>query len=235
LSRLLVFKPLFLEDLDPIGNNLRLRGGNISVALLVGLTGGIGSGKSTASRFFRDLGVHIVDADEIARAVVKPMSWCWKEIVEIFSPDILQTSGELDRRKLAGIIFADPEKKRALEGIVHPCIADEVDRGVAELCAAYPDGIIMVDAALMIEVGRYKKFEKIIVVFADEETQVRRIMERDLIGRNDAFLRIAGQMPLAEKIGYADYVIDNNGAPETTKAEVERLYAELEKIRAGKE
>lgn len=200
------------------------------MALLVGLTGGIGSGKSTASRFFSDLGVHIIDADKIARAVVKPMGWCWKEIVDVFGPDILQTSGELDRRKLAGIIFADKEKKRALEDILHPCIADEVDRKIEELCAAYPDDIVMVDAALMIEVGRYKKFEKIIVVYADEETQVRRIMERDLIGRNDAFLRIAGQMPLSEKIGYADFIIDNNGAPETTKAQVERIHGELIKL-----
>ena len=194
------------------------------MALLVGLTGGIGSGKSTASRFFRELGVHIVDADQIARAVVKPMSSCWKEIVEVFTPDILQTSGEIDRKKLAAIIFSDPEKKRALENIVHPCIADEVDRRVEELSAEHPDGIVMVDAALMIEVGRYKNFEKLIVVYADEETQVRRVMERDLIGRNDAFKRIAAQ------IGYADYVIDNNGTPESTKAEVERIHNELARL-----
>jgi len=200
------------------------------MSLLVGLTGGIASGKSTACRFFVDLGAHIVDADQIARDVVEPFSPVWKEIVEAFGTEILQGDNELDRTRLAEIIFADSGKRKLLESIIHPRIADETARRVEALEKAHPEGIIIVDAALMIEIGSHENFEKLIVVFADEETQARRLMDRDLLGRAEAFSRIEAQMPLTEKLGYADYVIDNNGSPANTKQGVLRVYNELVKL-----
>ena len=200
------------------------------MALLAGLTGGIASGKSLACRFFRELGAHIVDADQIARDVVRPYSPAWREVVEAFGQEILAGNEEIDRPRLAEIIFADPERRRRLEAILHPRIADETARRVADLEKEHPDGIIIVDAALMIEVEMHENFEKLIVVFVDEETQARRLMERDLLGKADAYRRIEAQMPLTTKVEFADYVIDNNGSPEHTKAEVERVFGELKKL-----
>jgi len=198
------------------------------MALLVGLTGGIASGKSLACRIFRELGAHIVDADQLSREMVRPFSPAWKEIVETFGTDILGEDNEIDRSALAEVIFSDEKKRRLLEAILHPRIADETASRVAELEKKHPDGIIIVDAALMIEVEQHKNFERLVVVFVDEETQARRLMDRDLLGRADAYRRIEAQMPLTQKIEFADYVIDNNGSPEQTKKEVERVYGELE-------
>jgi dephospho-CoA kinase len=197
------------------------------MALLVGLTGGIASGKSLACRYFRELGAHIVDADQLAREVVQPFSPAWKEVVEAFGDGILAEDSQIDRPRLAEIIFADEEKRRLLERILHPRIADETSRQVRELEQAHPEGIIIVDAALMIEVEQHENFEKLIVVFVDEETQARRLMERDLLGKADAYQRIEAQMPLTQKIEFADFVIDNNGTPEQTRKEVERVFGEL--------
>jgi dephospho-CoA kinase len=204
------------------------------MALLVGLTGGIASGKSLVCRIFRELGAHIVDADQLSREVVRPFSPAWKGIVETFGTDILGEDNEIDRTALAEIIFSDEKKRRLLEAIVHPRIADETASRVTELEKKHPRGIIIVDAALMIEVEQHENFERLIVVFVDEETQARRLMERDLLGKADAYRRIEAQMPLTQKIEFADYVIDNNGSPEHTKKEVKRVYGELEKLVSGK-
>lgn len=208
--------------------------GEVEVAVLVGLTGGIASGKSTACRIFRELGAHIVDADQVSRDLVEPFSPVWKEIVEEFGQEILNENNEIDRPKLAGIIFADPEERLRLERIIHPRIADEIGRRVEELEKVHPDGIIIVDAALMIEVGQHENFDRLVVVYADEDTQARRLMDRDLIGKADAWSRIEAQMPLSRKIEYADFVIDNNGSPQHTRQEVERVYHELEKLGEAK-
>lgn len=203
------------------------------MSLLVGLTGGIASGKSTVCRFFKEFGVHVIDADQVSRDLVEPLSPVWKEIVEAFGPEILLQNNELDRARLADTIFGDAKKRLLLERIIHPRIADEIARRVEDLEGKYPDGIIMVDAALMIEVGHHEKFEKLVVVFADEETQARRLMARDLVGKAEAYSRIEAQMPLSKKIEYADYVIDNNGSPKKTKESVERVYKELKKLHGG--
>jgi len=202
------------------------------MALLAGLTGGIASGKSLACRFFHELGAHIVDADQLSRDVVRPFSPAWKEVVETFGEEILTKDSEIDRPRLAEIIFADQERRRRLEAILHPRIADEIARRVEELKEKHPDGIIVVDAALMIEVEMHENFDKLIVVFVDEETQARRLMERDLLGKADVYRRINAQMPLTRKIEFADFVIDNNGTPEHTREEVKRVYGELETLAA---
>ena len=204
------------------------------MALLVGLTGGIASGKSTAGKIFLELGVHMIDADRVSRDLVAPSMPALREIGEAFGPTVLGKDGELDRAALSDVIFADPEKRLALERILHPRIAEEIDRRVEDLRGKFPEGIIMVDAALTIEVGNQDRYEHLVVVYADEEVQLRRLIERDGISSGEARRKIDAQMPLAKKVGYADFVIDNGGTEEELRAEVERVFRELERLRLAR-
>jgi dephospho-CoA kinase len=204
------------------------------MSLLVGLTGGIASGKSSAGEIFLELGVHMIDADRVSRDLVAPSMPALEEIVKVFGPAILGEDGSLNRTALGDMIFADTEKRLVLERILHPPIAEEIDRRVADLRRKFPEGIIMVDAALTIEAGNQHRYECLIVVCAGEETQLRRLMERNGIGSVEARRKIEAQMPLAEKIAYADFVIDNDGSEEELRAEVERVFRELEKLRLAR-
>jgi dephospho-CoA kinase len=204
------------------------------MALLVGLTGGIASGKSTAGEIFRELGVHMIDADQVSRDLVAPSLPALDEIAAAFGPAILGENGELDRAALGDLIFADPKKRLTLERIIHPRIAEEIDRRVEELRRKFPEGIIMVDAALTIEVGNQDRYEYLVVVYTDEETQLRRLTERDGLENSEARMRIEAQMPLARKVEYADFVIDNGGSAEELSAEVERVGRELERLRLAR-
>jgi dephospho-CoA kinase len=195
--------------------------------LLVGLTGGIASGKSTVGLIFQELGVHLVDADQVSRDLVQPDSPGWDEIMAAFGPAVFQENGQLNRQILGDLVFSDVEKRRRLERILHPRIADEIARRVNKLRREHPDGIIMVDAALMIEVDQHENFDCLVVVFTDAESQVSRLTARDGMGKAEAYRRIEAQMPLTDKIRHADYVIDNSGSPENTRAEVERVFKEL--------
>ena len=204
------------------------------MALLVGLTGGIASGKSTAGKIFRELGVHMIDADRVSRDLVAPSMPALEEIMEAFGPAILGKDGELDRAALGDMIFADPEKRLSLERILHPPIAGEIDRRVEDLQRKFHEGIIMVDAAITIEVGSQDRYEYLVVVYASEEIQLRRLVERDGIESSEARRRIEAQMPLARKVEYADFVIDNGGSVEELRAEVERVCRELERLRLAR-
>ncbi len=195
--------------------------------LLVGLTGGIASGKSTVGLIFQELGVHLVDADQVSRDLVQPDSPGWDEIMAAFGPAVFQENGQLNRQILGDLVFSDVEKRRRLERILHPRIADEIARRVNKLRREHPDRIIMVDAALMIEVDQHETFDCLVVVFTDAESQVSRLTARDGMGKAEAYRRIEAQMPLTDKIRHADYVIDNSGSPENTRAEVERVFKEL--------
>jgi len=204
------------------------------MALLVGLTGGIASGKSTAGKIFRELGVHMVDADQVSRDLVAPYMPVLREIVEDFGPSILGKNGELDRAALGDLIFADPAKRITLERIIHPRIAEEIDRRVEDRRRKFPEGIIMVDAALTIEVGNQDRYEYLVVVTTDEETQLQRLTEREGLENSEARRRIEAQMPMARKVAFADFVIDNGGTAEELRAEVERVFRELERLRLAR-
>lgn len=204
------------------------------MALLVGLTGGIASGKSSAGKIFRELGVHMIDADQVSRDLVAPSMPALEEIVGSFGPAILGKDGELDRAALGDLVFADPKKRITLERTIHPRIAEEIDRRVEDLRRKFPEGIIMVDAALTIEVGNQDRYEYLVVVTTGEETQFQRLMERDGIEKTEARRRIEAQMPLAKKVAYADFVIDNGGSTEELRAEVERVCRELERLRLAR-
>ena len=194
--------------------------------LLVGLTGGIATGKSTVSELFRALGCVVIDADVLAREVVEPGEPAYAAIVAEFGPGILQPDGTLDRRKLGAIVFAEPEKRKRLEAITHPRIRERFAQRLQELVAREFAGIVIFDAPVMIESGNYRTMDRLVVVVTDAATQRARALERDG-DREEIERRIASQMPLAEKARLADYVIDNSGGREATIAEVRRVHAAL--------
>ncbi|MBI3585245.1 MAG: dephospho-CoA kinase [Nitrospinae bacterium] len=197
--------------------------------LLIGLTGGIATGKSLVSEILKELGAYIIDADKIAREVVEPERPAWLEIVEFFGKDIINKDKTINRKRLGEIIFNDPVKKRKLEEIVHPRVIEEENRMVKEYLKIKPDGIVIIDAALLIEAGSHKRVDKLIVVYADKETQTKRLMERDGLSRRDAEKRIASQMPLDKKVEMADFVIDNSKDIEGTRRQTIDIFNKLRK------
>jgi dephospho-CoA kinase len=195
--------------------------------LLVGLTGGIATGKSTVSALLRQLGCEIIDADLLAREVVEPGQPALAQIVTEFGRDVVTAAGALDRKKLGAIVFANPERRRRLEAITHPAIRDRFQARLDELAERGFVGLVVFDAAVMIESGNYKNMDRLVVVVTDEPTQLARLHGRD--GTDDAENRrkVASQMPLAEKAKLADYVIDNSGDREATAEQVRRVFAVL--------
>ena len=195
--------------------------------LLVGLTGGIATGKSTVSEMFRALGCVIVDADVLAREVVEPGEPAYAEIVAEFGDAVVQADGALDRKRLGAVVFRDPARRKRLEAITHPRIRDRFARRLGELTERGFDGIVIFDAPVMIESGNYRNMDRLVVVATDEETQRDRLRDRDVIGADEAARKMASQMPLAEKVKVADHVIDNSGGRSATEAQVQRVHAAL--------
>jgi len=175
-----------------------------------GLTGGIACGKSTVARFFRELGVEIVDADQVARDVALPGTPGLRAIVEEFGEEVLDESGALDRKRLGSIVFNDETKRAKLEAITHPLIAAEGMRRIMALQAS-ESPYILYEAALLVEGGTYRNFAGLIVVTTTEDRQLKLLMERDGAGRDDALARIRSQLALSEKEKVADWVIRNTG------------------------
>ncbi len=194
---------------------------------IVGLTGGIGSGKSTVSNLFRELGVTVIDADVIAREVVAPNSDGLAEIAKAFGEDVIGSDGALDRGRLGELVFKDPDARRQLEAITHPRIGAAM---LERAAAAGADGSawVIYDAALLVENGLHEAFHKLIVVSLDQEKQVERVMQRDGLSRAEVQQRIDAQMPLEEKVAVADFVIDNGGNIENTREQVEAIKATID-------
>ncbi|HXX30421.1 MAG TPA: dephospho-CoA kinase [Myxococcaceae bacterium] len=192
---------------------------------LIGLTGGIGSGKSTVSGMLRALGAEVIDADELAREVVRPGEPALAEIARRF-PGTVDAGGRLDRAALAGRIFADPGERAALNGIVHPRIQAEVQRRTAALAAAGAEAVIY-DAALLMENGLHRAMDAVIVVWVPLEVQRERLMARDGLDRAAAEERLRAQMPLDEKRALATWVVDNSGSREDTRRQVEAIWGAL--------
>ena len=195
--------------------------------LLVGLTGGIATGKSTVSDMFRRLGAVIVDADLLAREVVAPGEPALAQIAAEFGADVLRHDGTLDRKKLGAVVFGNAERRKRLEQITHPAIRDRFLCRLAELEGQGFGGVVLWDAPVMIESGGYRDMDKLVVVATDEETQSARLCARDGIEAADAERRIRSQMAVAEKAKLADYVIDNAGDRSVTEAQVRDVRAAL--------
>jgi dephospho-CoA kinase len=200
--------------------------------LLVGLTGGIASGKSLAARVFKDLGAHIIDADRIVHELLEPEQGACKEVLDHFGQDILLPDNGINRRKLGEIIFRDPEKRAWLNRCLHPKVFAAYTAQVSHLRDRAPHAIIVFDAALLIETGYNRNMDKIVVVYAEPEQQIERLMARETFTREQALARVNSQMPLSEKRRHADYVINNTGS----RADSERQAREVfEKLRQDEE
>ena len=196
---------------------------------IIGLTGGIGSGKSSVSQMLQKLGARIVDADKIARQVVEPGRPALVEIVRAFGDRVIRPDGSLDRELLGELIFRDEEHRRRLDSIVHPRVAEEQSRVIARIAREDPNALVVIDAALLIEVGGHRDVEKLIVVYVPQKVQLERLMTRNGISEADAILRILSQMPLEDKARMADFVVDNSGAPDETERQMADIYQELQR------
>lgn len=195
--------------------------------LKVGLTGSIATGKSYVCDIFRELGCQVLDADVAARDVVSPGTPGLSKIAEEFGPEVINAAGELDRAKMAGIVFADEQKRLLLNSIIHPLVFEAQNQWLSEREVEDPDGIAIVDAALLIESGGYKRFTRLIVVWCEPAIQLQRLRLRDDLPETDAKKRIAAQMPQEEKKRYADFLIDTSNGFEDTRRQVVEVYEKL--------
>ncbi len=189
---------------------------------VLGLTGGMGSGKSTVSRMFAELGADIVDADQLAREVVEPGKPALDEIVKEFGREVLSPDGRLDRARMADLIFHDATARERLNAITHPRIRERMWEEVA--ARSVRPGVLILDIPLLYENGPRGLVEAVIVVWVDRETQLRRLMERVALNREEALRRIETQLSLDGKRDRADHVIDNTGTLDDTRRRVQALY-----------
>ena len=201
--------------------------------LKVGLTGSIAVGKTFVLGVLSELGCHVIDADVVARQVALPGSPGLKAVIDAFGEEVLKSDGSLNRARLGEIVFADEAKRQQLNSILHPFIIAAQDAQLRELELQDPKGIVVVDAALMIESGGYKRFDKLIVVHCRPEVQLQRLMRRNKLSREEAEQRIATQMPQEEKKRYADYLIDTSGDFAETRRQTEDVYHALREASAS--
>ncbi|QTA79563.1 Dephospho-CoA kinase [Desulfonema limicola] len=178
--------------------------------IIAGLTGGIASGKSTVSGFFKDAGAFIIDADKIAHALVKKDRPAWQKIVKYFGKDVLLPDGEINREFLGNIIFNNPEEKQKLNNIVHPLVFMEMEKQVKKIKKNTRDAVIIQDIPLLFEAGYHKDISPVILVYVPEYTQLQRLMKRNNLSESDAKSRIYSQIPIEEKKILADIIIDNS-------------------------
>lgn len=201
--------------------------------IVAGLTGGVASGKSLVANKFKELGAVLIDADVIAREVLCPGQPAFNDVVEAFGKDILTDDGVIDRKKLGEVVFNDDEKRSTLNRLTHPRIRERMMARVEELRRSSTElrspsqRLVVLVVPLLIESGLEDKVDYIIVVYADEETQLGRLMERDRITKTEAMARINSQIPLKKKLKSADYIIDNNKEPELTLKETARIYLKI--------
>ena len=195
--------------------------------LRVGLTGSIAVGKTFVLSVFRELGCHVLDADKVARDVVKAGTPGLARIVSEFGSELLTAAGELDRPKMASIVFADEKMRLLLNSIVHPLVFESQNEWLAARESEDPDGIAIVDAALMIESGGYRRFEKLIVVWCEPDIQFERLIKRDGLSEADARKRMQAQMPQDEKKRFADFLIDTSGGFDPTRVQCRHVHSKL--------
>jgi dephospho-CoA kinase len=198
--------------------------------LLVGLTGGIGTGKNTAANLFKELGATIIDADVLSRELVKEGMPALKEISDAFGPNVIREDGSLDRKVLGEIIFADDKKRSLLNSILHPRIIEEEVRRISIIKKEAPESIVIVNAALLIESGNYKDMDVVIVVSADEDIIIRRLEHRDDLSKEESLLRIRAQSSTSKKLKYADFVLENNNTIKELKTNALGIYEKLKKL-----
>ena len=194
--------------------------------LKVAITGGAGTGKSTVARMFAELGAEVLDADQAAKDAVAVGAPAWVELRRLYGPEYFNQNGELNRSRLAQLVFADPEERRRLDGLIHPRVEAELQARVAEL-ARQGAGLVLVEVPLLFETGREAAFDRVIVVAAPEALQIRRLRGRDRRGEAEIRGILAAQWPVADKVARADYVVDNGGRRRSTERQVKNIWADL--------
>jgi len=195
--------------------------------LHAGLTGNIASGKSQAALVFAELGAHVIDADTVAHELLGPGTKTYAKVAESFGMEILNPDGTINRKVLGGIVFQDFRKRQLLNALVHPDVRTEVLRRIVDLEKDSSAGIIIVDAALMVESGFYKLYDRLIVVTCDPALQLNRLIHRNGLTPDEAKARMAAQMPIEEKLKLADYTIDTSGTFRQTREQIEAIYRDL--------
>ena len=195
--------------------------------ILVGLTGGVATGKSTVAKMFKQCGAVVIDADQLARDVVKPGKPAWRAIVTLFGKTVLNPDRSLDRQALGSIVFRNRTKRRQLERIIHPRIAREQQRLVRRVAKRKPHAVVIYEVPLLFEAGVDKRVDEIIVVTADRETQIVRLTKRNSLSRAEALRRIRSQMPLAKKIQQADHVLNGTLPRPSLRKQVGQLFKGL--------
>jgi dephospho-CoA kinase len=202
--------------------------------LVVGLTGGVASGKSLVSRIFKEEGATLIDADQIARELVQPQTPAWKELIILFGKEILQEDESIHRKKLAARIFSDPKQQEALNRILHPRIKEEIDRRLKEIGGRDPEAIVVIDAALLIETGNHREMDQVVVVTSTEAQQIERLRVRDGLSSEEARRIVSSQMGTEEKVKAAHFVLQNEGSLEETERRAKGIFQELKKIALSK-
>ena len=199
------------------------------MALIVGLTGGIVGGKSTVASMFKDLGAKIVDADKLGHSVILPNKPAWKKIIKIFGKDILQNDLTIDRKKLGKIVFTNQTLLKKLNEITHPEITKMIKKEIdsAKNNTHNQEKVLIIDAALIYEAKIDRFMDKIIVVYIDKDEQIKRLIKRNNLSKDEALQRVRSQIPIEEKAKMADYLIDNSNSLNKTREQVEKVWQSL--------
>ncbi len=197
------------------------------------MTGGLACGKSFVGHALADLGCYLIEADKLGHAVMEPGGEAYDAIVREFGRDILDAEGRILRRKLSGIVFRNPERLEKLSSLVHPPVQNREESRMAEIAQTDPRAIVVVEAAILVETGRYKSFDRLIVATCNPEHQMERALERGSYNKEEVLARLSRQLPLEQKLRVADYVIDTSGTKEATLEQVRTVYAALWSLKGG--
>jgi dephospho-CoA kinase len=198
--------------------------------LRVGLTGGLASGKTFVGRALVDLGCYLIEADKLGHQVMLPGGEAYAAIIQEFGPGVVDDAGRISRRKLSGIVWNNPERLEKLSSLVHPPVQQREESQMAQIAQSDPRAIVVVEAAILVETGRYKSFDRLIVVTCSAEQQLERALERGSYNKEEILARLSRQLPLEEKLRVADYVIDTSGSKEATIEQVRTVYGKLRSL-----
>lgn len=201
--------------------------------IIIGLTGGIGSGKSSVAEMFKDEGAYVIDFDYLARVVVEPDAPAWRDIVDYFGPEILFPDRTLNRSKLAEIVFSDAQSRKALEGFTHPRIFEKRDTLLKGIEKKNPNAIVIVDVPLLFELSLNKNFDKIILVYVSRDVQIERAIKRNPLLKEEVEKRLKAQINIEKKKLLSDYIINNEGSLKNTRDQVRKIIRELKKLKKG--
>ena len=202
--------------------------------IIIGLTGGIGSGKSSVAEMFKDEGAYVIDFDYLARVVVEPDTPAWRDIVDYFGQEILSPDRTLNRSKLAEIVFSDAQSRKALEGFTHPRIFEKRDTLLKDIKTKDPNAIVIEDVPLLFELSLNKNFDKIILVYVSRDIQIERAIKRGALLQEEVKKRLKAQIHIEKKKLLSDYIINNEGSLKNTRDQVRKVIHEVITLKKGR-